>query len=918
MIFRRAYILLAALLVLLPVATAQIVVKGVVCDADGPLADATVTVRTVADSAYVAGGITGRDGAYSIEIGKAGSYNVHFSYIGYDASVKHLKIQQGKHEADMGRVVLYESALMLDETVVTGEAPPVMINNDTTQFNVAAMRMKSGSVLNDLVRMLPGVVVEQDGTIKVNGKTVSKIMVDGKDFFSGNQDMVLQNLPSEIIENIKMYDRKSDAARVTGIDDGVEVNVLDIEVKKDMKKGWFGNLMGGYGTAGRYEAGGMMNRFRDERNLSVIASGNNTGGQGYDGLEGGGRMASPERDGGINKVWMLGLNGNMHTEKLDIDADVSFRSSKREVDTRKSMETFHSEETSSLTRSNSESDMRNTMFSANIRMEWRPDSMTNISFAPRFRYVKNEALAAGESSVSDRTGKLVNSKSSLTDRNADNLSYGGVFQVNRRLRKKGRNILLNINYNFDDSEGYNNTYTFTAFAANDSIAIVDRVTEDRSENSNINMRLMYSEPLWKSAYLQFSYRMGLRNSYSGRMPAMDLGNVAWTDSVSNEVENVYREHEMRIELRQTGKKVSYSIGGSAIPQYSRTWTYTGMNKGEPVEQVIWNYSPNLDFMLRFSKHRSLHLSYRGNSRAPSVKDLQAVIDVSDPMDLQYGNPSLKPSFMNFAILSFSNYNADRQRSLMVRVSGNNVMNGRTTRVMYDSRTGARKTYVENIDGNWGLDGNISFSTALRNRKFNISSVTSSSFRQIVGFNNTYDEQEVLKSYTRNLNVTERLMASYRNDLLYCMAGAMMEYGMNRNNISSETDRNTYDYTVFSRLNLELPWNMELASDINYIVRRGYSAGFDGDYVLWNVQLAKSFLKNNRATIRIKAYDLLQQQTNRSRTIGFNYTLDTETDMVSSYVIFQFVYRINSMPDRGKKHRPGPRPPHGPLPPPPAV
>lgn len=920
MISRRIYILFLSLCVLCSVAYAQSSVRysvvGEVYGSNGPLPDATVAVRGLSDSAYVAGCVTDKSGKFVVGLKCTGSFSVQFSYLGYVAKVKTIRLTTDKPVLDMGRVVLKENTLMLGETVITGEAPPVTMNNDTTQFNVASLRMREGSVLNDLVRMLPGVTVDDDGTIKVNGKAVNSIMVDGKDFFSGNPDMVLQNLPYEIIENIKVYDRKSEAARVTGIDDGVEVNVLDIQVKKDMKRGWFGNVMGGYGTAGRYEAGGMMNRFRDNRNVSVIASSNNTGGQGYDGLDGGGRMASPEKDGGINSVYMVGVNGNIHTEKFDFDSDVSFRHSRRELDTRKSLETYHSEATSSLTRSIDGADARNNMFSANMRMEWRPDSMTNISFSPRFRFVRNETLASGESATYDGNGFAVNRKTSLVDNNRDNMTLGGMFQINRKLGRKGRNILLNVNYNYDDSRGYNDTYTFTSFAENDSIAIVDRRTEDEDDNGSLYVRMMYSEPLWKSAYLQFSYRFGVRRSYSSRMPGSELGNVAWKDSVSNETENIYRENEMRVELRQMGEKVSYSIGGTAIPQYSRTWTFTGMNKGEPVEQVIWNYSPTFDLMFKFSKSRNLHLSYRGHSRAPSVKDMQEIIDVSDPMDMRFGNPSLKPSFTNFGVLSFSNYNAGKQRSLMLRLSGNNVMNGKTSRVQYDMRTGARKTYVENINGNWSVDGNLSFSAALRNRKFNVSTVSSAVFRQIVGFSAVYDgDGSADKSYTHNLNMSEKLSASYRNDFMYLMAGSYVQYSLNRNNLSAEADRFTSDYTVFSSMNFDLPWNMELSSDINYIMRRGYSEGFDGNFVLWNIQLSKSFLKGNRGTFRVKAYDVLQQQTSRRRSIGFNYTLDSETDMVSSYVIFQFVYRINTAPAGSKQRKAAPPPPHHPLPPP---
>lgn len=862
------------------------VVKGTVCDEYRRLSNAAVLLKSSSDSASVAGCITDGKGRFSMKVSSVGDYVLEISYLGYKTKKIKFKITQQKKEYDNGRIVLEEDAVLIGETVITGEAPAVSISNDTTIFNADSFRGKEGAVLGELIDKMPGISVDNDGSIMFNGKKVEKIMVDGKDFFEDDPEIVLKNLPSEAVEKIKSYDRKTDEARVTGIDDGVEVTVLDVQVKDGMKKGWFGNIEGGYGTDDKYDAGAMLNRFKHDNNLSVVASFTNTQDDDIS-------RAIRNAGGGVNSVVMAGLNGNVRTEKVDFNGDVHFRRNRTEVETKRNMEMYHSEDIASLTRSEDESDSYNNAIVANFKLEWKPDSMTDIHFAPKFRYATAGSNSAGASDMFEDE-MHVNSKISLSEAYDRKLELSGRLHVNRKFRKKGRNLMLAADFSHNDGNGDDHMLSTMFFYKADSISISDRMTVDDNWGNNFNVKVTYTEPLWEKAFLRLSYKFSDRNSYSSRFPERKYAMAVWKDSASNETKNRYVENEMRVELRYMGDKYSYSIGGAAVPQSSVTEVLAGLNKREPLSQVIWNFSPTVDFMVKYSKQRKLHLSYRGYSKAPSVLDMSEIIDISDPMNMRFGNPSLKPMFVNRFVMSFSDYNMAAQRSMMLNLVAGNTTNGKTYRITYDSKTGARQSFVENINGNWNANAFFFFNSALKNKKLNVSASTNAGYRQAVGFSSVMsDSDKAPKSYTHYFNFSQNASFSYRNDNLFFSCGGDFRYAGTVNNMNESNERKTFDYTLFSELNVELPWDLSLAANLNYFIRRGYSGGFDDSFLLWNMQLSKAFLKKKQAIVMVKAFDILQQQANRTRTIGFNYILDTETNAVGSYVMVQFIYRLNN-------------------------
>ena len=491
-----------------------------------PMVQTTVQLLT-ADSTFVTGGVTNEKGEFSIAAPKSGAYLLKISSIGYITSVKKLMMEKDNDLA-MGTVQMTADAIMLKETQVTAQALKVTVKEDTFIYNSAAYRTPEGSTIEELVKRLPGAQVDDDGKITINGKEVKKILVDGKEFMTGDTQTAMKNLPTSIVEKVKAYDEKSDLARVTGINDGNEETVLDFGLKKGMNKGFFSNSDVGVDTEDRYSARLMGARFNSEARVMGFASANNVSDRGFGGRGGGfGRG-----NNGLNSSKMLGANFNY--EKKDViklNGSVRWNHNDGDQLTKNSSENFVST-AKSFSNSLSQNYSRSDSWNAQARVEWTPDTMTNIMFRPTFSHSSSDSRSASASAsfaddpylyvtdplsqeafdIMDKDSLMVNSRNNTSLSNSSSNSYGAMFQYNRKLGNKGRNVTVQLNAKYTDSDNKSLTtnnvhlYQITDALGNDSTYQTNRYNLTPSKNYNYSAQATYSEPLWKATFLQLSYK----------------------------------------------------------------------------------------------------------------------------------------------------------------------------------------------------------------------------------------------------------------------------------------------------------------------------------------------------------------------------------------------------------------------------
>lgn len=550
---RKSLLTLLLLFIAMMMQAQQHLITGAIIDkgTNDPVEASTVQLLR-ADSTYISGTISDENGLFSLQAPEDGSYLLKITSVGYKPTVRRIMMTQAKDLA-MGKININAEAIMLKAATVTAMAKKVVLKEDTFVYNSAAYRTPEGSTIEELVKRLPGAEVSDDGSIKINGKEVKKILVDGKEFMTGDTKTALKNLPTSIIDKIKAYDEKSDLAKVTGIDDGEEETVLDFGVKRGMNKGLIANMDLSIGTKQRYSERGMAAYFNDRNRLMLFASANNTNDMGFPG--GGGPGGWGPNKQGLNASKMLGLNYNYENkDKLKMDASLRWNHSDGDISSTVASENFVSQN-SSFSNSRAKNFSRSNSWDGRFRLEWKPDTMTNIMFRPSFTIKSSDALARSLSaqfnadpyqitsdpledaaraelgledvstskSLLQQAGVLVNLQSSSSISYSESENLKGMLQYNRRLSAMGRNITVRTDASYGKTDANSlsltNAYMYLVDVANGNETDhynTYRYNVTPTRNYSYSLQATYSEPLWRATFLQLSYKFTYKYSKTDR------------------------------------------------------------------------------------------------------------------------------------------------------------------------------------------------------------------------------------------------------------------------------------------------------------------------------------------------------------------------------------------------------------------
>lgn len=914
--------------------TKNITVSGrIMEDTNEPAISANVQLLSLPDSTYVTGIASTANGAFTLPKVKSGKYVLKVSYIGFKNKFLPLQLAASTPVKNVGTLTLESDAVMLAEAVVTAEAAQVQVKEDTLVYNSSAYRTPEGAMLEELVKKLPGAEVDDDGNVKVNGKELKKIMVDGKEFFGGDVKTGLKNLPVEMIDKLKTYDKKSDLARITGIDDGEEETVLDLTVKKGMNQGVFGNFDLAGGTEDRYMGRGMVNYFRDKTQLSLIAGANNVNDRGFSGGGGGPRWRG---NNGLTATKELGLNFATETDKLELGGSARYNYSDRDNISRGNSENFLPNGSSSFSNSNSCGRNKNQNFNADFRLEWKPDTLTNIIFRPNVSYGKTEGSSDSQSGTfnEDPLNRVGNpndylnlSKADLTDddplkdirvntSNSNSVSDGSTLsvnaslQLNRKLNSKGRNITFRGRFGYGDSDNdsYNSTDTryFLETDPDKQYNRIRRYNTSPGTNYNYRAQLTYSEPIARATFLQLSYQFQYQYRENDRS-VFDLSSFDWNmgdklpqgyEAFKDKNQSKYAEyktytHEAMAGLRFIRPKYQLNAGMNFQPQNTRL----SYKKGEAdidTTRNVFNFAPNVDLRVRFSKQRQLRLMYRGNSSQPNMEDLLDVTDDSNPLNIRKGNPGLKPSFTHNLRFFFNDYNAEHQRGIFTHANFSATQNAVSSSRVYNEQTGGWTSTSKNINGNWNAFGMFGINTALKNKKFTVGSFSNVRYNNNVGYQTIGNGAEAVeqKNTTTELALTERVNGAYRNDWLEVGVNGSLSYTIERNKLNPDNNQKPYNFSYGVNSTVYMPWKMNLSTNISNQSRRGYTdKSMNRNELIWNAQLSQTFLKG-AATVSFEMYDILKKQSNISRSLTASGRSVYEYNGVNSYCMLHFIYRLN--------------------------
>lgn len=863
-----------------------------------PVPFATVRLLSLPDSVILVGGVTDIKGQFqlSASIAQNSRLLLHVSFIGYTPAYHSVPVSRKDFSLSLGDILLTPESYALDETVVVGQAPMAVTEEDTTVFNASAYRTPEGSMLEDLVKQLPGGEINDEGKLTIHGKEVKKILVDGKEFFFDDPKAALKNLPVEMVEKLKAYERKSDLARLTGIDDGEEEMILDLSVKKGMKQGWMENFMSGVGSKGRYEVANTLNRFQDASQLTVIGNLNNTNNQGFSELqkESSSSSGNIRNRNGLTTSRSLGVNASRDWSKVKLRSNVQYAGTDRTEDSRTTVDNYLRKD-KSITQSTNNSRTQNHDLVVNASLEWKMDSVTTLIFRPQYRFSTNERESEGFQRGWGN-GTLLNEKeSSGTNRNSQ-YNLGMMLQLSRKLSRTGRNVALKVDYGTNASSTDRTNLSTTRYFKNNTVKAQNQKIEDAGDGYNYRIQLVYVEPLPWQHFLQFRYSYQSKVNNSDRFVYdwdKNLGEFTpdYDEEASNQFENQYTNHLLNLSVRTSRKKYNYNIGADFEPQRSVSHSLLSNPPEEPLTNSVLNFSPTVNFRYKFSKRTRLQIVYRGRGRQPNIRDLQPVTDRTNPLNIRVGNSALKPTYTHTFTLDFNSYHTKTQRNMVATLLGENTVNSITNQVTYDSESGVRTTMPVNLNGNWRALGSFSLNTPFKNRKWLFRTYSYLQFRNQNGYS-TLNKEAPVKSSVQHTTVRQRFQLTFRTKQMELTARTSLLYNNSYNNVV-EKRTETYDYQFGPELQFYLPWEMELYTDLIYSLREGYDyKGFSRENFMWNCQLSKAFLKKKQLLLRFKIYDILQQDISLVRTITTSGIRDTDYNALGSYFMVHAILRLN--------------------------
>ena len=893
-----------------------------------PMEGAAVKLYNEGDS-MIAGATTKQNGQFLLPGIPSATYTLQVTFMGYKVQKFKLTLPKKSGNFKVADVMMREDATVMAEAVVEGKLPEMTVVDDTVAYNADAFKLPEGSMVEDLIKKLPGIVQDENGGFTFNGKTISQILVDGKEFFGNNRNMVLQNVPAEIVDKVKAYDRKSDMARITGIDDGNERTVLDLAIKKDKKKGFFGRADGAYGTHDRYNGNLNLNSFRGEQKYSFVGNANNT------------------RGNGLTDNQNIGATMNWENKKLELNGSIKGDFSQSSSASQSNSQNFELKN-SAYSASRNHSTNRNGNFNFQYKVEWKPDSTWNILFRPEFSYGKSRGTGSSESAAW-KDDPFQYSPTPLTDyrdlaksigvnhrlsdnwNRSHNINASASLQVNKRLKKPGRNITLSIGGGYGDSDNDGNSYSQTDYyllrALSGGDSVYHKVQYNRGSNYsyNFNARLSYSEPIAYKTYLQldYSYRYTFRDNDRDVRSIFDPWNDVLGVNVYNYdlfydnqyavpdkqqcsyAKNIGQNHSVRLQLRMNRTKYRLTIGANIQPQVSKV-DYEKGRIDTLLRRTVVNASPVVNFQYKFSRQEQIEFRYNADTGWPNIIDMiPDTLSDANPLNIRIGNAGLKPSFTQHINFDYRKTIIERQRTFAVNLQFHTTHNGTANRTEYNEVTGGRVTTPVNVNGNWRASASFNFNTALdQDKHWRINTDTWLNASKSVGYLYRSKDKTTVENQTHSGDFNERLRFTFRQDWesgwqVEANVSGRFSYNLNRSNNATASNLDHHGFSYGGSFQITTPWGMTIGSDIEQQSRRGYSdAAMNTDHLIWNGSISQRFLPGKQLTVSLRAVDILDERDDVNRSVSAVSRTDTQSEMVRSYVLLSAFWRFGRFGGRG--------------------
>ncbi|KQO33844.1 hypothetical protein ASF10_17490 [Flavobacterium sp. Leaf82] len=916
----KIYSFLSFFFLFVSAANAQndITVRGTVLDVNTqlPLELATVYFTTIKDSTVIEYATTDKNGAFRMTIKKYEKpVFLKVNYMGYQTYFEEYKgLTESK---DFGKIYLIENVNALNDVVIKTEAAPITIKKDTLEFNAASYKVRPDSNVETLLKQLPGFDVDNDGKITVNGREVNQVLVNGKTFFDKDGAIAIKNLPADIIKKIQVSDFKTKKEELSKQESTSDFSSINITIDEKKNKGYFGKIMGGYGTDDRYEANVNLNYFNNKQKISLLASSNNINSTGFsmddvfDNM-GGGRNSKGGSSGsgggggakGITQSNLLGVNySDDWTKDLLAMGSYNFSNTVNKNDSKSNQLSFLPTG-NIITEADSNTRNESTGNNVNFELEYKINPSMRIVVTPKLSQSRTNSSAISSSFSEDENGNSLNESNSKSYSEGENTNFGNAINFNKTFEKKSRNLSFVFSNNNTDSDSNTRNLSETIFYQDNTKPNDERNqnTKKKTTSDSYSADIEYTEPITDSLRVRFGSDFDWKTSANDeRTFNFDPATQEYTDlnlSLSNYTNSTQNSVTPKVGVTLQKNKFTLNLDSrTSIINFDNHSLYlnnaTDLNKkyALPFATALLRY--------KFSRSKNLSFKYDYSNALPTVTQLMPVVNLNNPLNTIVGNPDLHPIEKNSVNFNFRNYDFRTRSGYSVYLKGDYYDNDIVSTSIYDE-SGKRTTTYVNISGVYntsiGANWNQQIKSGAHSLRYGLGLNASYSFDK--GFTNA-----VLYN-AKSTSITPKVYLSYDYGEILTIAPS---YNLSYNQSKYENYSRDASSNVVHKINLQTttywPENLIWGNDFGYTYNSNISDDFKKDFYLWNTSLSYGFF-DKKLYAKVKVYDVLNQNLSATRTISATSIRDEENTVLRRYVMFSLAYKIGNFAgaEKGNKKR----------------